>query len=461
MMKETVTMSNQEIDKLRVIEHVINHRLTWPEAANQLDLSVRQIGRLVIRVRDDGAKGLPHRLRGRASNHRLDPAILKKAIELVETHYHDFGPTFANEKLKSEHGIHLSTFTLRQSMIDKNLWSFHSNKPKHRAWRQRRPCVGELVQLDGSDHDWFEGRGPRCVLVIYIDDATSRILYGEFVSVENTFNLMTTTRTYVERYGRPGSLYVDKDSVYVINRPPTVEEQLQGEDPLTQFGRAMAQLDIEIINAHSPQAKGRVERGFRTHQDRLVKELRLRGISTVKEANRFLWDIYIPDHNRRCAIAAANPTDAHRPVLDTHDLNRIFSIHHDRVAANDFTLRLNNTFFQILPEQSVIIRPKNKVLIELWLDGSTHLWFKDHPVSFKPLPERPYTPFYATNKAPVTSTPVTVKKSSSDHPWRELSFERMLLRKSKKIGLANAIEQFSHPNRREENKKILLAALRK
>lgn len=460
-MKETVTMSNGEIDKLRVIDHVINHRLTWPEAAAQLDLSIRQIARLVVRVRDDGAKGASHRLRGRASNHRLDPALLKNAVRLVETHYRDFGPTFANEKLKSEHGIHLSTFTLRQGMIDGNLWSFHPSKPRHRAWRARRPCVGEMVQLDGSDHDWFEGRGPRCVLVIYIDDATSRILYGEFVSVENTLNLMTTTRTYVELYGRPGSLYVDKDSVYVINCSPTVEEQLQGEDPLTQFGRAMEQLDIEIINAHSPQAKGRVERGFRTHQDRLVKELRLRGISTVEAANRFLWDVYIPDHNRRCAVAPANPTDAHRPVLKTHDLNRIFSFHHDRVVANDFTLRLDNAFFQILPDQSVIIRPKNKVLIECWLDGSTHLWFNDQALSFKPLPERPYTPFYATNKAPASLALPQSKKSRSDHPWRDFSFQKMLLRKAKQGGLAKAIDQFSHPDRRDENKKLFLAALRK
>jgi hypothetical protein len=272
---------------------------------------------------------------------------------------------------------------------------------------------------------------------------------------------MATTRTYIERHGRPGSLYVDKDSVYVINRPPTLNEQLQGEDPLTQFGRAMAQLDIEIINAHSPQAKGRVERGFRTHQDRLVKELRLAGISTVEAANRFLWDVYIPDHNRRCAVAPANPTDAHRPVLNTHDLNRIFSFHHDRVVANDFTLRLENSFFQILKEQPVIIRPKNKVLIELWLDGSTHLWFKDHALLFKPLLERPYTPYYATNKTPTISAAPTPKEPSSDHPWRKLSFEKMLLRKSKHGGLENAITEFAHAVHANDNKNFKLAALRK
>lgn len=454
-------MSNQEIDKLRVIEHVINHRLTWPEAAAQLDLSVRQIARLVVRVRTNGAKDLAHHLRGRASNHRLNRGLLQEAVRLVEAHYPDFGPTFANEKLKSEHGIHLSTFTLRQGMIDGNLWDFHTSKPKHRAWRERRPCVGELVQLDGSDHDWFESRGPRCVLVIYIDDATSRILYGEFVSVENTLNLMTTTRTYIERNGRPGAFYVDKDSVYVINQPPNNEEQLKREDPLTQFGRAMKQLDIEIINAHSPQAKGRVERGFRTHQDRLVKELRLRGISTVEDANRFLWDTYIPDHNRRCAVEPFSPTEAHRSVLKTHDLNRIFSFHHERVVANDFTLRLDNTFFQIEKKQSVIIRPKNRVLIELWLDGSTHLWFNEQVVSFKPLPKRPYTPFYATNKAPTPMRSTLPSKSLPTHPWRELSFQKMLLRKSKHYGLGAAIEHFSHPRHRKKNIKILLAALQK
>jgi len=433
-MGETLIMSNPEIDKLKVIQNVINKKLTWPEASDQLDLSIRQVGTLVARVRQAGNKGIIHRLRGKLSNHRLKPGLLQKAMGFVKKLYPDFGPTFANEKLKSEHGIYISTFTLRQSMIAADLWTTDPTKPTHRSWRPRRACVGELIQLDGSDHDWFEGRGPRCVLVIYIDDATSRILYGEFVSVENTFHLMRTTRAYLERHGRPLALYVDKDSVYTVNRPQTLDEQLLSSDPLTQFARAMKELDIEIINAHSPQAKGRVERGFRTHQDRLVKELRLRGISSIEEANRFLWKIYIPDHNRRCAVEPRNPADSHRPLLPTHTLDRIFSIQEKRVVANDFTLRLDNSFFQILKEQSVLIRPKHKVLIEHWLDGSFHLWFENQPVHFKPLKERPYTPYYATKKVPVASSPSKSYKPPPSHPWKALSYKRMLLKKRGVLG---------------------------
>ena len=429
-MGDKLIMSNQEIDRLKVIHNVIQHRLTWPEAANQLRLSDRQIGRLVARIRKHGNKGIIHGLRGRPSNHRLKAGLLQKALGFVKKLYPDFGPTFANEKLKSEHDIFISTYTLRQSMIAAGLWTADPSKPTHRSWRLRKACVGELVQLDGSDHDWFEGRGPRCVLVIYIDDATGRILYGEFIPVEDTHHLMRTTRTYLKKRGRPLALYVDKDSIYTINRTLTIEEQLQGSDSFTQFARAMKELDIEIITAHSPQAKGRVERSFRTHQDRLVKELRLRRISTIEEANRFLWKIYIPDHNRRCAINPQNPTDAHRPLLPSHHLNRILSIQEPRVVANDFTLRLDNMFFQILKEQSVRVRPKDKVMIETWLNGSYHLRFEGHELRFKILSERPYRPLYATRKPPpVVSKHPKPYKPPMSHPCKALSFKRMLLKK--------------------------------
>jgi hypothetical protein len=210
-----------------------------------------------------------------------------------------------------------------------------------------------LVQLDGSDHDWFEGRAPRCVLLLFIDDATSRILYAEFIPVEDTLNLLRVTRSYLLRHGRPASFYVDKDSIYKINRQATVEEQLRDEQPLTQFTRAMKELDIEVIAAHSPQAKGRVERSFKTHQDRLVKELRLREISTPHEANAFLWKTYIPEHNARFAVEPASPANAHRSLLKSHRLDEILSVRSERTLLNDFTLRFQNQFFQILPEQSI------------------------------------------------------------------------------------------------------------
>ena len=321
-MEEHVTMTTRELDRLKVIHQVLQRKLRWPQAAAQLALSVRQVGRWCARVRTEGHKGIIHRLRGRPSNHRLPAGRLAKALALVKAYYPDFGPTFATEKLRERHHLGLSTETLRQAMRRAGLWTPRRQRARHRAWRPRRSCVGELVQLDGSDHAWFEARGPRCVLLLYIDDATSRLLDGAFVAVEDTLTLLRTTRTYLRRWGRPLAFYVDKDSIYKVNRQATIEEQLQDSAPVTQFTRAMQELGITVIPAHSPQAKGRVERSFDTHQDRLVKELRLAGISDVASANRFLHTRYFPAHNTRYAVAPANPTNAHRPLRRTHGATR-------------------------------------------------------------------------------------------------------------------------------------------
>jgi hypothetical protein len=252
-----------------------------------------------------------------------------------------------------------------------------------------------LILVDGSDHDWFEGRGPRCVLILFIDDATSRILYAEFVPSEDTEHLMKATRRYIERYGRPVALYVDRDSIYKINRQATVEEGLRDQYPLTQYSRAMDELGIRVIFALSPQAKGRVERSFETHQDRLVKELRLAGISDIPVANRFLRDVYIPGHNERFAREPAEKRDAHKPVLKDHDLDSIFSVRSERVMCNDWTIRYQNRFFQLLPKQPVRIRPKDRITVEMRLGGSLHLKYQRHVLRYKPLPARPYRPYYA------------------------------------------------------------------
>jgi hypothetical protein len=281
----------------------------------------------------------------------------------------------------------LSVSSLRKAMIADGHWKSHKQHPFYRAWRERRPCVGELVQLDGSDHDWFEGRGPRCVLLPYVDDATSRVLYGQFIPVEDTLTLMAATKIYLQTCGRPLAFYVDKDSIYTINRQATVEEELRDAQPLTQFTRAMGELGIEVITANSPQAKGRVERGHGTHQDRLVKELRLAGISTPEKANPFLRDVYFPKHNARFAVAPTNPTDVHRPLLKIHRLHEILSLRSPRVLANDFTLRYQNRCFQLLADQPCRVRPGADIEVETRLDGSTHLRFRDRYLNFKPLPD--------------------------------------------------------------------------
>lgn len=351
---------------------------------------------------------------------------MEKALKIVKTDYRDFMPTFANEKLFEIHGIKVSTSALRLAMIKAGFYRPKRQKSKHRHWRERRHCLGELIQLDGSDHDWFEGRAPKCVLLIYIDDATGKITHGKFITVEDTLNLMTETKEYLLRNGRPIAFYVDKDSIYKVNRNATVEEELCDEAPLTQFTRAMNELGITMISAHSSQAKGRVERGFKTHQDRLVKELRLANISDIKEANKFLQEIYIPAHNARFSVKPANATDAHRPLLKNHKLEEIFTLKTERTLYNDFTVRFNNNFFQIEKEQLIRIRPKSKVMVEIRLDGSTHIKFKDTYLKFIHIKKLPYMPFYA-GRTKLRETLKEVAESyipPKSHPWRKFSLKQ-------------------------------------
>lgn len=392
-MDERLNMSNGDIDRLRTIRDVIDGKLTWSEAADILRLSDRQVGRLCARVREEGNHGVTHRLCGHPSNNRLDEEVLGQALSALHNPlWKGFGPTFSQEKLNELCRIDLGVTTVRELMILTNLWEPHRRGAKHRAWRERRPCVGMMVQLDGSDHDWFEGRGPRCVLIIYIDDATSRILYGEFAKVEDTLTLMRTTRTYLRRRGRPVAFYVDKDGIYKVNLPAAIEEQLRGTEPLSQFTRAMTELGIEMIFAHSPQAKGRVERGFDTHQDRLVKELRLRGIADIDKANHYLWREYIPKHNARYAVDPADPVDVHKPLLLGHDLDAILSLQTPHQVQNDFTVRHDNNFFQLGPKQPVRLRAKAWLTVQERLDGSLQLVFKSHRLKFRSIAGRPLRP---------------------------------------------------------------------
>ena len=418
-MTEVWTMTTRELDKLRIIRQVLEHQLTWREAGAQLTWSERQVGRLCARVHADGSRGIIHGLRGRPSNHQLPPGQLGRALALVQRHYPDFGPTFATEKLREQHHVVLSPWTLRQGMIAAGLWRSRHRPVRHRAWRPRRAGVGELVQLDGSDHAWFEDRGPRCVLLIYIDDATSRILTGVFVEVEDTVTLLRTTQTYLKQWGRPVAFYVDKDSIYRVNRQATIEEQLQETGPLTQFTRAMHELDLTVIPAHSPQAKGRVERGFQTHQDRLVKELRLAGIADRVAATRFLHQCYIPAHNAPYAVAPANPTDAHRPLLRTHDLAAILSVQTVRTIDHDFTVRLQNRFCQLEREQPVRVRPRDQVVIEQRLEGSVQLRYHGRYLACTPIAQPPTRrPLIVVTTTPRRRRPPARYRPPRTHPWR-------------------------------------------
>lgn len=413
----------REIDRLRVIRDCLDGRVQQRQAAEQLQLSTRQARRLCRRVEAQGARGIRHGLRGKASNHQLAPGLLKSALKLVAAHYDDFGPTLANEQLLKRHGLDLSTYALRKGMILAGLWRPKRQKPFHRAWRPRKACLGQMIQVDGSEHDWFEDCGPRCVLIAFIDDATSKVLLARFVKAEDTLTLMRLAHEYLRRYGRPQSFYVDKDSIYKINRQASLDEEVRDEQPMTQFSRAMLELGITVICANSPQAKGRVERLFKTLQDRLVKELRLAGARTMEEGNRFLAGGYLNEHNARFAEEPANRTDVHRRLLPEHRLDRILSLRTERTLLNDYTLQYQKRFFQVLEHQMVRVGPRDKILVETRLDGSTHLRFKDTYLNFKPIDKRPYRAFYRAqpSQAKQYDDP-RIKgvgsKPGPDHPWR-------------------------------------------
>lgn len=408
-MTTRLNMSQHERDRLHAIQNVLDGRITQAEAARIVRRSERHVRRLCARVRKHGARGLLHGLCGRPSNHRLDEELLGQALSALHNpRWEDFRPTFAGEKLDELHGIRLGAETVRKLMILTGLWTPHRHRSKHRAWRERRRCVGMLVQLDGSPHDWFEGRGPRCTLIIYIDDATSRILGGEFVAEEDTLTLMRTTKAYLERQGRPVAFYVDKDSIYTVNRPAGAEFSLHEADPITQFTRAMTELGIEVVCAHSPQAKGRVERGFLTHQDRLVKELRLAGISTIEAANKFLRGAYIPKHNRRYAVEPAEPADVHRPLLRSHDLDAILSVQEERQVYNDSIVRYGNRF--LLLAEGHGLRSKTKVVVQERLDGTLRIERQGRYFEFKQVQARPHVPEQLRRAKPKVIAPIKLPR---------------------------------------------------
>jgi len=425
-MSEALIMSHQNIDRLRVIRNVLDKKLTQVEAASILKLCDRQVRRLCGEVRSRGNRGILHGLQGCPSNNQLDAEKLGMALSALHNPcWEGFTAVFAQQKLESLYGIVLSDTTVRKLMTKTDIFRSRRRGAKHRAWRERRACVGMLIQLDGSEHDWFEGRGPKCALLIFIDDASSRILHAEFVVVEDTVNLMRSTGLYLRKHGRPVALYVDKDSIYTVNRKTNIDEELRDEDPITQYKRAMAELGIEVILANSPQAKGRVERSFDTHQDRLVMELRLAGISDMEAGNVFLRDIYIDDHNSRFAVDPASETNAHRPLLAGHRLDEILSQRTERSVANDYTVRFQKRLFQIDEDQPVRVSPKDTVEVEIRLDGGTHLRAKGCYLRFKPIEKRPYRPLLQAqpSRGKVYDDPRlrgVGSKPAKDHPWRRL-----------------------------------------
>ena len=411
--KDIIVASQRELKRLHIVQKVFEGSLKQTEAAEILSLSIRQMGRIAGRVRQEGPQGVVHRSRGKESNRKLPQEVKDKVLALYRQHYEGFGPTLAQEKLLERDGISISDETLRGWLIGAELWKKKRKGRRHRQWRPRKDRYGEMIQVvDGSHHDWFEGRGPVCVFMGYIDDATGRV-YGRLYEYEGTIPAMDSFRRYVRKYGI--SLSMDKHSTYKSMEKPTIEDELNGTEPVSEFGRALKDLGMQLIHAHSPQAKGRVERLFGTLQDRLVKEMRLRGISSIAEANEFLKG-YLPIYNRRFARKAAQADNLHRPIPKGLNLRRILCSKTERTVRNDFTIAHDRKLYQI--EEAVKTK---KLMVEEYTDGSMTIWCRQQMVKFRQIairPEKPQKP-QKQSALPAKKTAITPPK---DHPWRRLRF---------------------------------------
>jgi transposase len=399
---DRIPMSQRERDRLRVLHSVLDGQRSQVEAARLLRLSPRQVRRLLLRLQQGGDAALVHRLRGQPSNHRKDPKLRRRVLQLYRKDYPDFGPTFAAEKL-GERGLKISPDTLRRWLLDEGLWQPRRRRDQHRSRRPRRACFGELVQMDTSIHDWTEGRGEDMVLIHMIDDATSRLL-ARFYDADTVLAHMDLLGRWLQAHGRPLALYTDRHSIF--------EPQGRGEAvPLaeTQFGRALRELDIDLIRARSPQAKGRVERSFGTAQDRLVKEMRLAKVRTVAQANAVLDGGLLAKHNRMFSVAAREAEDAHRAVGNAFNVAAILSLQQQRVVANDYTVRFENRHYQL--DKPIWPGERGgKVVIEVRLDGSMAIRFGEKYLGYHEIGARGEalggsTPQTPRSLAPLGPTP--------------------------------------------------------
>jgi hypothetical protein len=372
---DRITMSRWELKVLKVMEPVVQGRRTQVEAGRLLELSVRQIRRIQRRLEAQGDGGVVHRLRGRRSNRRTPASRRRKVIAVYRREFGGFGPRLASEKL-GEQGLAVVPETLRRWLIQEQVWTPRCQREKHRSRRPRRACFGEMVQADGSHHDWLEGRGPEMVLLVMIDDATSRG-GARFYPAETTEGYMDLMKRYIQKHGRMAWLYTDRDSIFW-------EEDSEGQRIPTQFTRALGELEIGWIPAGSPQAKGRVERFNGTAQDRLVKELRLQKASTLEQANAVLEKVFLPWFHRRCTVTPASPNDAHHRLDPGMTLAAILSRQEKRVVENDYTIRYYNERLQILPPPHPGLR-KGTVIVEERLDGTRHLRFRRKYLAYEPV----------------------------------------------------------------------------
>lgn len=416
-----ITMSTQEIDRHKIIQRLIRKELNGTDVSQLLHLSVRQVRRLKKRVRRGGARGLIHGNRGKSSNRRIPRVERTKIITLVKKRYADFGPTLTTEQLAKRHSIHRDPTTIRNLLVAEGIWVPRRapQGSEHRMWRQRRSRYGEMLQFDGSYHDWFEGRGGimKACLLAAVDDATGKIVHAQFAPHEGVIPVFTFWKSYVATHGIPRSIYLDRFSTYTMTQKVAVENH----ELLTQFQRAAATLRIELITAYSPQAKGRIERLFGTLQDRLVKELRLASITTVDGANHFLTAMFIPAFNAQFAVPAAEHGNLHCPLTTAtgHMLATIFAQQWTRVVHNDFTIAFKKQWYQLTKKQPVTVCKKDTITLEERLDGSVWMRLRGKYLAYTRLPERPKRVKNVSWVLPATMKPRAVFIPAPDHPWRK------------------------------------------
>jgi len=427
METERIALSQQERDRLRVLHEVKQKHLTQVEAAQRLKVTDRHVRRMLIRMGERGDGGIVHGLRGQPSNRKLAASLEQKILARVRHRYADFGPTLAAEHLAKD-GLPVSRETLRKWMIREMLW-----RPRRKrvnavhVWRERRACFGELVMQDSSPFRWLEDRGPACQLIALIDDATSRI-WARFAKHDSTEENLRTLGGWLRRYGRPVAHYTDRNSIFRTTRPAPLAEQLRGDPARTQFGRALNELGIEWIAAHSPQAKGRIERLLETLQDRLVKEMRLAGIDSIEAANRFLELHFIPEWEQRFTVVPRHPRHAHRRLGPDHRLEEILSVRVARQVAQDHTVSWEGNRWGVSREEVRAGLRGAHVEIERRLDGSHWLRFRGRylrlrhcsqptPCAASPSGLRP--PGLAAHRV---SKPQ--KKAPPNHPWRTFQYGR-------------------------------------
>ena len=407
---DLLTMSKEELSRLEVVEHLHEKRMVQRTAAEILGISVRQVKRLLRAYRRDGAAGLISKQRGKPSHHQLDREKVQAAIDLLKGRYAGFGPTLAHEKLVELEGMQLSLGSVRKIMLEEGIWKAKkARKVEVHQMRERRACYGELEQMDGTDHDWFEGRSERCTLLVMIDDATGKLGALSFVPEESFFGYCGLLRQYLAGHGRPAGLYTDKHGIFRVNIP-----NVGLGDNLTQFGRAMQSLEIPILCANTPQAKGRVERANQTLQDRLVKEMRLHQINDMQQGNAYLPE-FIVDFNARFAVQPRSSLDAHRPMLAQHNLDQILAWHETRLITKNLTLQFKNVVYQIQTDRPAYALHHAQITVSQDDQGKVAILYKGEQLSYTIFRKQELQAEIVTAKQ--VEHPHKPYKPGPDHPW--------------------------------------------